>query len=58
MNAYIQSPAYLAELAKQPNVQLETLRSLKASLVDERPLTFEACIQVCFSTMAIACFGW
>jgi ubiquitin-activating enzyme E1 len=45
VNSYLTQPNYLAELAKKANEQLETLATIKAMLVDERPLTFEACIQ-------------
>ena len=35
VNNYLTDANYLVELAKQPNVQLETLHGLRASLVDE-----------------------
>jgi ubiquitin-activating enzyme E1 len=45
VNGYLTDANYLTELAKQPNTQTETLKGLHASLVGERPLTFDQCIQ-------------
>eukprot|EP00455_Lapot_gusevi_P021711 TRINITY_DN2271_c0_g2_i1.p1 TRINITY_DN2271_c0_g2~~TRINITY_DN2271_c0_g2_i1.p1 ORF type:complete len:1029 (-),score=470.59 TRINITY_DN2271_c0_g2_i1:92-3154(-) len=45
VNSYLTGANYLTELAKQPSTQLETLRIIKAALVDERPLTFDECIK-------------
>lgn len=45
-NSYLsQREAYLAELAKQQNVQISTLTSVKQLLVDERPRSFDDCVR-------------
>ena len=43
-NNYIQDPNYLPELAKQPNSQLDSLVTVRAYLVDEKPVSFDDCI--------------
>eukprot|EP00980_Cylindrotheca_fusiformis_P002385 scaffold558_cov111-Cylindrotheca_fusiformis.AAC.3 len=44
VNSYLGQPAeqYLASL--QPNTKTETLRTIRKTLVDERPVTFEDCV--------------
>lgn len=44
VNNYLGQPAeeYLASL--QPNAKVETLRKIRKTLVDERPVTFEDCV--------------
>lgn len=44
VNSYITSPTYLVDLAKSQNTQLETLKTVKANLVDDKPLTFDECV--------------
>jgi ubiquitin-activating enzyme E1 len=43
-NRYLSQPDYLAELRKQPNALVPTLRTLRAYLATERPKTFAECI--------------
>uniref|UniRef100_A0A6A7G6M5 E1 ubiquitin-activating enzyme n=1 Tax=Hirondellea gigas TaxID=1518452 RepID=A0A6A7G6M5_9CRUS len=45
VNSYLSSENFLDELAKQQNIQLETLRTIGLSLVDERPSGFDQCIE-------------
>lgn len=44
-NNYLTQPDYLAELAKQQNVQLTNLSTVKSYLVDEKPGDFAACVR-------------
>ena len=44
VNSYLTDASYLGELAKNPNMQLESLQTIKSMLVDQRPLTFDQCI--------------
>jgi len=44
VNSYLSKPTYLAELEKQPNTELETLKTIQSFLVTERPLTFQQCV--------------
>jgi len=44
VNNYLTNAEFLAALQQQQNTKLETLRRVKTSLVDERPLSFEDCV--------------
>jgi ubiquitin-activating enzyme E1 len=46
VNAYLSRSGeeFGAQLAKQPNTKLETLRKIKTSLVDSRPISFDDCV--------------
>jgi ubiquitin-activating enzyme E1 len=45
VNAYLRQPGYFAAFSAQPAVRWETLKRIEASLVSERPITLEECIQ-------------
>lgn len=45
VNQYLSSSAFLNDIAAQPNTRLETLRRVKDSLIDSRPVSFEQCVQ-------------
>lgn len=46
VNSYLSNPNYLDSLQKQnTGVKLETLSNIKSCLVDEKPLSFEQCVQ-------------
>jgi len=45
VNNYLSQPNYIEELAKQPNEQLNKLNVIKNSLFNQRPLSFEACVE-------------
>jgi len=45
VNNYLTQPNYLEELAKQPNVQLQSLQTVKSYLIDEKPASFEDCVR-------------
>lgn len=44
VNQYLTGAEFLKQLNAQQNTKVETLERLKKSLVDHRPLTFDACI--------------
>ena len=44
-NNYLTQPDYLTELAKQQNVQLPNLSTVKSYLVDDKPGDFAACVR-------------
>lgn len=44
-NAYLSSPTYLEDLEKQTGSEVDSLRTVLRLLVDERPLSFEACVE-------------
>ena len=44
VNSYLSIPADQYMMTLQPNTKLETLRVLRRTLVDERPVTFEDCV--------------
>lgn len=44
VNSYLGDPNYAASLASQQNSKLETVISLRKTLVDERPVSFEDCV--------------
>ncbi|DBA02358.1 TPA: hypothetical protein N0F65_007177, partial [Lagenidium giganteum] len=45
VNQYLTDANFMKKLNEQQNTKLETLERLKQSLVDQRPLAFEDCIQ-------------
>lgn len=44
VNSYLGAADFAATLAAQQNTKLDTLQSIKNTLVDERPLSFEDCV--------------
>ncbi|KAI9922351.1 hypothetical protein PsorP6_002713 [Peronosclerospora sorghi] len=45
VNHYLEEPIFLKDLNEQQNTKVEILERLKSSLVDDRPISFEDCIQ-------------
>ena len=45
VNNYLTQETYLSELAKQQNVQLQNLATVKSYLVDDKPEDFIACVR-------------
>ncbi|KAL7535827.1 hypothetical protein ACHAXR_006761 [Thalassiosira sp. AJA248-18] len=44
VNSYLSNPDYAASLAGQQNTKFETVMSIRKTLVDERPMSFEDCV--------------
>jgi len=44
VNSYLSNPDYAATLAGQQNTKAETVMSIRKTLVDERPVSFEDCV--------------
>lgn len=44
VNSYLTTSNYEATLAAQQNTKLDTLKSIKSTLVDDRPKSFEDCV--------------
>lgn len=44
VNSYLNNPNYAATLAGQQNTKAETVMSIRKTLVDERPVSFEDCV--------------
>jgi len=44
VNTYLTSSDYAASLAGQQNTKLDTLKSIRSTLVDDRPTSFDDCI--------------
>jgi len=45
VNNYLTQSNYLSELAKQANVQLQNLRTIKSYLIDDKPGDWAACVR-------------
>lgn len=44
VNSYLSNPDYAASLAGQQNTKIDTVMSIRKTLVDERPVSFEDCV--------------
>lgn len=44
VNSYLSKDDYLSELKSQQNAKVETAKSIRSTLVDERPLSFDDCV--------------